>query len=94
MKNIKKILLAIMNIAIPIVLYYIIIFYLFFTQGSGSSGDKYIESYGIYWNIIYSCIGVLHLLLLYKFFKVQHNFKNILIVIILILYCYINYINW
>ncbi len=93
MKRIDQIVIFILNIIVPVILFYMIIFYLFFAHGSGNGSEVYIQNYGIYWTLGYILIGVLHTFLIYRFSKMVKNLKYILAILIFIIYIAIAYSN-
>lgn len=93
MKNLELTIVSVLNAAVPVCLYYMIIFYLFFTHGSGNGAEIYVENYGIYWMLGYVIVGILQAFLVYRFFKIQKLYQFLLIVLILMIYSSVAYTN-
>ena len=94
MKNIKQIVLIILNISIPPLLYLLIIFYIFFDHGSGNGADIYVKTYGKYIMTGYFLTGIVHMFLIYRYLKIEKQIKIILLVILLAIYAYITFTNY
>lgn len=71
-----------------------IIFYLFFAHGSGNSAEQYVKDDGVYWGIAYVLTGIVHLFLLYYFYKMHKQIKLVLAIVLTLLYFLIFYFNF
>ncbi len=82
-----KALKVILNLLLPIILFFGISFILIFgILGEGAAFSEFSEKYGLYVNIGYFALGILQLYLIYRFLDLERNRKLVLIFFIIIIY--------
>lgn len=89
----KQISLVILNIIVPVLLYLSIVFVIFFTHGSGMGSEKFVQDNNIYITLGYIFIGLVHVFLILKLTIIKKLVRNILMIILLVMYLTIAYSN-
>ena len=88
MMKVFKILIALINISVPILLFNILIIVDFLINGSGMQSTIIYEKYRYVWLTFYIILAILHLLLLLKKLKIHLYLKTLILLLTTVLYIY------